>query len=140
MKSLLTIVQFIYDNWSALCILLAVIAGCVVKIKKILSTSKEERLNALLTEIKNTLLPKMEAAEKEWIEYVKSGKFKKSDVIAKIYAQYPELSKFVDQDAIIEKISELIEEGMPALNALFDANNTTTTTDDTTTEASSTTK
>ena len=89
--------------------------------------NKEEKVEAALKVIKTELLKLMSDAEIEWEDFKKSGDLKKSQVLREIYTQFPFLATYIDQDTLIQKIYEMIDEEMDNMNKII--NNTGTKTD-----------
>lgn len=94
--------------------------------------SKEEKVEAALKVIKTELLKLMSDAEIEWEDFKKSGELKKSQVLREIYTQFPFLATYIDQDTLIQKIYEMIDDEMDNMNKIINnTGNTMTTTEKT---------
>ena len=100
-------------------LILMVIIMAVTTVYRLRKMSKEERLEAILKIVKTQLLKFMGEAEVQWEAYKKSGALKKSQVIQKIYEQFPLLKEYIDQDTLIQKISDMIEDEMENLNKVL---------------------
>lgn len=104
---------------SSIIIIAAIILAAFREGKKMMSMTKEERLEELLSIVKHELLGIMSDAEVQWSEYKKSGEIKRSQVIKEIYDRFPALSEFVDQDKIIDCITDMIDDEMENMNKVL---------------------
>lgn len=111
--------SLINDNWTLIIIIIGLILMLKKKIQSFLKMSEEEKIDATLSVIKKELLKLMADAEIYWEEYVKSGELKKSQVINKIYEKYPFLATYIDQDSLIKRIEDMIEDEMGNLNEII---------------------
>ena len=119
MKGISNTLFFIQENWSNIIFIFSIILVCCDKVRDYVKLSKEDRVEATLVIIKEELLKLMSEAELDWKHIQKSGELKKSQVIKKIYEQFPNLNEYVDQDELIERISNMIDEGMEKMNAII---------------------
>ena len=85
--------------------------------------SEEERVNAALKVIKTEVLKLMSDAEINWKDFYKAGEIKKSEVIDEIYERFPFLTEYINQEELIIKISEMIEDGMDKMNQILNSKN-----------------
>lgn len=131
MDGLVNTLTFIQNNWSNFIILAAIIFVLYNRIKSFAKLSKEEKVDAALAIIQKELLKFMSEAEIDWKDYKKSGLLKKSDVITKIYNQFPILKEYLDQDELIQTISDMIDEGMNEMNEIINGIGKEETTEDT---------
>lgn len=118
------VVNSLSNSLPTIIIVIAIIIGVVRKVIQYSKMTKEERVNAALKVIKEELLKLMSDAEIEWEDYKKSGELKKSQVLKEIYSQFPFLATYIDQDTLVNKLYELIDNEMENMNKII--NNTTT--------------
>lgn len=118
------IVNSLSNSLPTIIIVIAIIIGAVRTAIQYSKMTKEERVNAALKVIKEELLKLMSDAEIEWEDYKKSGELKKSQVLKEIYSQFPFLATYIDQDTLVNKLYELIDNEMENMNKII--NNTTT--------------
>ena len=118
------VVNSLSNSLPTIIIVLAIIIGVVRMVIQYSKMTKEERVNAALKVIKEELLKLMSDAEIEWEDYKKSGELKKSQVLKEIYSQFPFLATYIDQDTLVNKLYELIDNEMENMNKII--NNTTT--------------
>lgn len=115
MKSLMNLLTFLDENWTYIVIILSLVYGIYKRIMKIIQTSEKSKVDTTIMIVSNIILEKLATAEEDWINYKKTGTIKRSKVINEIYEQYPILKKYVDQEYIINKLDELIDEGLKTL-------------------------
>lgn len=118
------VVNSLSNSLPTIIIVIAIIIGVVRMVIQYSKMTKEERVNAALKVIKEELLKLMSDAEIEWEDYKKSGELKKSQVLKEIYSQFPFLVTYIDQDTLVNKLYELIDNEMENMNKII--NNTTT--------------
>lgn len=118
------VVNSLSNSLPTIIIVIAIIIGVVRIVIQYSKMTKEERVNAALKVIKEELLKLMSDAEIEWEDYKKSGELKKSQVLKEIYSQFPFLATYIDQDTLVNKLYELIDNEMENMNKII--NNTTT--------------
>lgn len=116
MNGLSNTLSFIQENWTNILLVITVIITVIYRVFSFTKLSKEQKVQAILTIVKSELLKFMSEAEIDWKEYEKSGLLKKSDVITKIYDKFPLLKEYLDQETLIQKISDMIENGMIEMN------------------------
>lgn len=119
MQGLQNTINFFIDNWSNIIILACLIYGIILRVKKFHKLSEEEKVDAALAIVSKQLLKWMSDAELQWSDIKKSGELKKSEVITKIYKEFPNLKEFVDQDKLLQTISDMIDENMEQLNKVL---------------------
>ncbi len=118
------IVNSLSNSLPTIIIVIAIVIGAVRTAIQYSKMTKEEKVNAALKVIKEELLKLMSDAEIEWEDYKKSGELKKSQVLKEIYSQFPFLATYIDQDTLVNKLYELIDNEMENMNKII--NNTTT--------------
>ena len=115
MKSLMNLLTFLDENWTYILIIFSLAYGIYKRVMKIIQTSERSKVDTTIMIVSNIILEKLATAEEDWINYKKTGTIKRSKVINEIYEQYPILKKYVDQEYIINKLDELIDEGLKTL-------------------------
>lgn len=112
-------IQFINDNWTAICVLLSLLFIIYSRIKKYLKMSDEEKIFAVKKQIKEIILKLVAEAEFNYEDLAKSGAIKRSQVIEKIFSTYPILLSVVDQESIVSWIDELIDDALKTMREIF---------------------
>ena len=115
MTSIKNLLNFLNENWSQIIIILALIFTVYKKYQSFSKMSQKEKVDTAILIVSQIILEKLAAAEDEWVKYKKTGTIKRSKVINEIYEQYPVLKTYADQDYIINKIDEFIDEGLKNL-------------------------
>ena len=123
MRSIIDLSNTIITYWTYICIFIALGVLTYEKIKKYKKMSEEERVNAALKVIKTEVLKLMRDAEINWKDFYKAGEIKKSEVIDEIYERFPFLTEYINQEELIIKISEMIEDGMDKMNQILNSKN-----------------
>ena len=95
------------------------------KIEAYLSLSEQEKINLALEQVRVTALKMVTNAEIEYDEWVKAGSIKRSEVIDHIFEKYPILSKVTDQEYLIKKIDEIIDEALVTMREVIEENTKT---------------
>lgn len=128
MKSVLLALKFVYENLPLLMASGAVCFGIVLKVRKFLRMSKEQKVEQLKAQaekivelVKKQLLSIVSKAEKEWGGG--TGSIKKSWVWEQLIAQYGKLMEFIETGFIDKQlIDDLIEAAVDELNAQKEKN------------------
>lgn len=120
MKSLVNLLTFLDENWSQIVIVLALLYGIYLKAKSLYKSMKQRKIDTTILIVSQIILEKLAVAEDEWNNYVKTGTIKRSKVINEIYESYPILKEYIDQDYIINKLDELIDNGLKELKKTLD--------------------
>ena len=122
MKSIINVLEWLNENWSAL----VIIAGlCIALYKKIAAwagQSTDDKVRAAKLMLRKTILSYVTDAEKDWVAYKKSGKLKESDVFKNIYKDYPILAKFKNQDEMIMFITSMIDDALEDMESTLNDN------------------
>ena len=119
MSGIMNTIRFIYEQWSNITIIFSLILLGVKYIMKFKALSKEKWKEAVLIIVKEELLKMMSDAERDWTDYKKSGKIKKSQVINTIYEQFPILKEYIDQESLIKRISDMIDESIENMDEII---------------------
>lgn len=128
MKSITNLLQWLYDNWATVSVIIILILGLYGKIKKIYITwqtlSEEERQKQLQiaeekaiasarVALSQYILSFVARSEYEWADIGSGlGAIKRADVIREIFDKYPILENVADQQELINYIDNLINEAL----------------------------
>lgn len=115
MTSITNLLKFLEENWSQIIIILALAFTVYKKWQSFSKMSEKEKVDTAILIVSEIILEKLAKAEEDWINYKKTGTIKRSKVINEIYEQYPVLKTYADQEYIINKIDEFIDEGLKNL-------------------------
>lgn len=113
---------FINNNWTSIVVLIGLLVGLYIKIKNFVSKSKEERIEFVKIQIKESMLKMITDAEINFESWNKAGSIKRSQVIKQIYDQYPILSKIVNQEAFIQWVDIEINNSLKTLREIVNNN------------------
>ena len=120
MKGIAQLLNFLNENWSFIII---IIGGGLLLYKKIVSHAKlsnDEKINAALCAIKNTIIGKMMEAQIDWYGIKEAGLIKRAKVISDLYNEYPVLRNYVNQEELIKQIDSIIDEALVEVKTLAD--------------------
>ena len=118
-EKIITVLEFVNNNWGLFMILLALIFSIYVKVKGFIKLTPEQKIDIAKKAIKENILAYISDSEKTWLDYKKTGQVKRSEVISKIYNDYPILKEYINQEELIEFIDTLIDESLPEVNKIF---------------------
>lgn len=118
-EKIITMLEFVNNNWGLFMILLALILSIYVKVKGFIKLTPEQKIDIAKKAIKENILAYISDSEKTWLDYKKTGQVKRSEVISKIYNDYPILKEYINQEELIEFIDSLIDESLPEVNKIF---------------------
>ena len=114
--------QFINENWTIIVVIIGLIVTIVNKATDFFSKTDEEKIAIAKNQIKEIILKLVTDAEMDYLEWVKAGGIKRSQVIEQIFSMYPILSEVVDQDSLIEWIDIVINEALETMREIFEKN------------------
>ena len=114
--------QFINDNWTVITIIIGLIIAIKNKVEDYLKKSDEEKIAIAKAQIKETMLKLVSDAECDYLEWLKAGGIKRSQVIEEIFTMYPILSKVTDQEGLIKWIDAVIDEALKTMRDIFAEN------------------
>ena len=114
--------QFINDNWTIIVVMVSLILTIVKKAKNFFSKSNDEKIAIAKDQIREIVLKLVTDAEMDYLEWVKAGGIKRSQVIAQIFSMYPILSEVVDQESLIKWIDVAIDEALSTMREVFEKN------------------
>ena len=98
MTGLVNLLKMIYENWTLIVVAVALIVKGVFWVRDFRNRSREEQIEIVKQQIKNSILSMVTEAEKNYEDWNKAGTIKRSEVIERIYKQYPILALVVKQD------------------------------------------
>ena len=117
--------ELINQNWTLITVIMGLGLLAFRKIESYLSLSEQEKINLALEQVRVTALKMVTNAEIEYDEWVKAGSIKRSEVIDHIFEKYPILSKVTDQEDLIKKIDEIIDEALVTMREVIEENTKT---------------
>lgn len=112
--------QLINDNWTIITVIIALIISIAKKAKDFFNKSDEEKIAIAKKQIQETMLKLITDAEIDYLEWVKAGGIKRSQVIKQIFEMYPVLSNVTNQDELIAWIDEMIDESLKTMREIFE--------------------
>ena len=112
MQSIVNLLQFLNNNWSMIIIIIGLGLTLYKKIKSYLKLSTQQKIDVAWQQIEEVIMKLVSDAELDWKDFSKAGQIKRSAVIEKIYKDYPILNKIMEQDEVLKKIDELIDEAL----------------------------
>ena len=118
MKGLIQLLTFLNENWTFIIIIVGLAIMLYRKIKSYLKLSNDEKIDAALGAIKNTIIGKMIDEQIDWYGIRNAGSVKRAKVISKIYEEYPILKSYVNQDELLQKIDDIIDEALDEVKKL----------------------
>lgn len=124
LNGLLNFLQFLYDNWTVIIVIISLIIAIVQKTKSYFSKSNDEKISIAKAQIREVVLKLISDAEVDYESWNQAGSIKRSQVIQKIFADYPILSKATDQDSIIQWIDDAINDSLKTLRKIVAENQT----------------
>ena len=118
-EKIITMLEFVNNNWGLFMIILTLIFSIYVKVKGFIKLTPEQKIDIAKKAIKENILAYISDSEKTWLDYKKTGQVKRSEVISRIYNDYPILKEYINQEELIEFIDSLIDESLPEVNKIF---------------------
>lgn len=116
--------QFIYDNWTTITIIIALLIALYRKIKSFLKKSNAEKIEIAKAQAKEIILKWVTDAEMDYDTWVKAGAIKRSQVIKQVFDSFPVLAKFTNQEEIIVWIDQTINDSLKELRKIVSENST----------------
>lgn len=120
MKGLVLLLKFLNENWTFIIIALGLGILLYKKIKKWLTLSTEDKIAAALHAVKTTILDKMTDQQIDWYGIKGAGGVKRAKVIAAIYNDYPILKEYINQEELLEKIDDIIDDALEEVKEIAD--------------------
>ena len=99
--------------------ILLAISIAIINIVQFSKLTREEQVEAILKVIKVEVIKLMADAELDWRHIEKAGEIKKAEVISKIYDKFPFLSKYMNQEELLKKISNIIENEKERMDSII---------------------
>ena len=116
------VLMLINDHWTELTILLGMALLLYKKIRAYLAKSKEEKMEIALKQAREIILDRVTAAEIDYANWKKAGAIKRAQVLDEIFATYPILGKITNQEEVIKKLDEYIDEALETLREVIETN------------------
>ena len=117
--------ELINQNWTLITVIIGLGILVFNKIKSYLSLSEQEKINLALEQIRITALKLVTDAEEEYENWVKAGTIKRAEVIDVIFEKYPILNKITDQENLIERLDNIIDEALVEMRKVIEENTKT---------------
>lgn len=114
--------MLINDHWTEITILIGMALLLYKKIRAYLSKSKEEKVEIALKQAREIILDRVTAAEIDYAAWKKAGAIKRAQVLDEIFAAYPILGKITNQEEVIKKLDEYIDEALATLREVIETN------------------
>lgn len=124
LKGIQNFLQFIYDNWTTITIIIALLIALYGRIKSFLKKSNAEKVEIAKVQAKEIILKWVTDAEIDYDTWVKAGAIKRSQVIKQVFDSFPILARFTNQEEIITWIDQTINDSLKELRKIV-AENTT---------------
>lgn len=121
--------NFINENWTMIASIITVTIVIYKKAKSYFSLSKEEQIEIAKVQISEVMLMLVTEAERDYLQWVKAGSVKRSQVINQILTMYPILSTITNQEEIITWIDDAIDDALKEMRKIFEENKAKETTD-----------
>ena len=116
------VLMLINDHWTEITILIGMALLLYKKIRAYLAKSKEEKMEIALKQAREIILDRVTAAEIDYSNWKKAGAIKRAQVLDEIFAAYPILGKITNQEEVIKKLDEYIDEALATLREVIETN------------------
>ena len=116
------VLMLINDHWTEITILIGMALILYKKIRSYLAKSKEEKMEIALKQAREIILDRVTAAEIDYANWKKAGAIKRAQVLDEIFAAYPILGKITNQEEVIKKLDEYIDEALETLREVIETN------------------
>ena len=116
------VLMLINDHWTEITILIGMALILYKKIRSYLAKSKEEKMEIALKQAREIILDRVTAAEIDYTNWKKAGAIKRAQVLDEIFAAYPILGKITNQEEVIKKLDEYIDEALETLREVIETN------------------
>lgn len=114
--------ELINQNWTLITVIIGLGILTFKKIKNYIALSEQEKINLALKQIEVIALKLVTEAECTYEEWVKAGAIKRAEVINEIFEKYPILSKATDQEILISKLDEIIDDALVEMRKVINEN------------------
>lgn len=121
--------NFINENWTMIAGIMTVAVVIYKRAKSYFSLSKEEQIEIAKIQISEIMLMLVTEAEKDYLQWVKAGSVKRSQVIDQVFIMYPILSTVTNQKEIIAWIDNVIDNALKEMRKIFEENKAKETSD-----------
>ena len=119
MQGLYNFVEYIQKYWFDVALVLAICAGLIMWEIDFLKKNKDEKVEAVKSQLKQIMLQLVTSAEESYADIKKSGAIKRSWVLDTVYNKFPILSKIKSQEEVIEYIDGLIDEALVTMRSIL---------------------
>lgn len=116
------VLMLINDHWTEITILIGLALLLYKKIRAYLAKSKEEKMEIALKQAREIILDRVTTAEIDYANWKKAGAIKRAQVLDEIFAAYPILGKITNQEEVIKKLDEYIDEALETLREVIETN------------------
>ena len=116
------VLMLVNDHWTEITILIGLALLLYKKIRAYLAKSKEEKMEIALKQAREIILDRVTAAEIDYANWKKAGAIKRAQVLDEIFAAYPILGKITNQEEVIKKLDEYIDESLATLREVIETN------------------
>ena len=116
------VLMLVNDHWTEITILIGLALLLYKKIRAYLAKSKEEKMEIALKQAREIILDRVTAAEIDYANWKKAGAIKRAQVLDEIFATYPILGKITNQEEVIKKLDEYIDESLATLREVIETN------------------
>ena len=116
------VLMLINDHWTEITILIGLALLLYKKIRAYLAKSKEEKMEIAMKQAREIILDRVTAAEIDYANWKKAGAIKRAQVLDEIFAAYPILGKITNQEEVIKKLDEYIDESLATLREVIETN------------------
>lgn len=117
MKGIISVLNFLSDNWASILAVLGLIIAIVSKTVQFLKLTKEQRKEFITKQIANMTLHLV--AEAEALYGSKTGEIKRSYVFDKIYTSFPELQNLISRDELERVVDDAIESALEKIKDIL---------------------
>ena len=114
--------SLINDNWTTILVIIGLALALWKKIESYSKLSTDKKIEIAKKQISENILKLITQAEKDYAEWEKAGRIKRSEVISEIYKEYPILAKVVNQEELVKWIDEQIDNALPTLRDIIKQN------------------
>jgi hypothetical protein len=118
MNGIVNFLTFIKENWTLITTIAGLLLWIFVKVSNYIKLSREEKIDAALSNIKVIMLGLVTEMEQKWGS--KTGQIKRSQAIKEIFDKYPILKEITNQDEIVMKIDDMIDESLDSMKEILE--------------------
>ena len=118
MNGIINFLTFIKENWTLITTIAGLLLWIGIKLKNYIALTKEQKIDLALNNAKSIILSLVSKAEEDWGS--STGKIKRSQVISEIFKKYPILEEVTNQDELLLKIDEMIEDALVQMRQILE--------------------